>query len=235
MLSFFCGVEALITPMGLLVSQQKYVIDLLNKHNMLDSKHVFTSLAIGTSLTTHDGIALVNATMYCRVVGGLQYLRMNRPDISFAVNKLSQFMHKPSKSHWGAVKRLLRYLNGTKSFGILLLADIPMTLLGFSYVDWASNPDDHTSIGAFLFFLGANPISWSSTKQCTIAPYSTERAIATAAAKLQWVKSLLLELLTSVQSPPTLFSNNLGATYHFANPVFHSRMKYLAIDYHFFS
>ena len=88
-LSFFCGVEVLATSTGLLPSQKKYVIDLLRKHNMLDSKPISTSLVVGTSLTTTYDSASVNATMYCQVVGGLQHLWMTRLDIFFAVNKLS--------------------------------------------------------------------------------------------------------------------------------------------------
>ena len=74
MLSFLCGVEVLATPMGLLLSQQKYVIDLLRKHNMLSSKPISISLALGTSLTAKDDTASVNATMYRQVVDGLQHL-----------------------------------------------------------------------------------------------------------------------------------------------------------------
>ena len=70
-LSYFCGVEVLATSTGLLLSEQKYFIDLLSKHNMFGSKLVSTPLTIGTSLTAHDGTALVNATTYHQVVGGL--------------------------------------------------------------------------------------------------------------------------------------------------------------------
>ena len=126
---------------------------------MLDSKPVSTPLVVGTSLTANDGIAPVNATMYRQVVGGLQHLLMTRSNISFSVNKLSRFMHTPSEHHWGVVKRLLRYLNGMRSLGIQLLTDTAHTLHGFYDADWAGNPDDRTSTGAFLIFLGANPIS----------------------------------------------------------------------------
>ena len=88
-LSFFYGVEVLATSTSLLLSQQKYVIDLLSKHNMLDSKPISTPLAVGTSLTATDGSVPINATMYRQVVGGLQHLLMTCPDISFIVNKLS--------------------------------------------------------------------------------------------------------------------------------------------------
>ena len=123
-----------------------------------------------------------------------------------------------------------------RSLGIRLLADTPLTLHGFSYADWASNLNDRTSTSSFLIFLGAYPISWSSTKQRTVAHSSTEaeyHVIVVVAAKLQWVKLSLSKLLVLVQSPLTLFSNNLGVTYLSANPVFHSSIKYLAIDYHF--
>ena len=123
-----------------------------------------------------------------------------------------------------------------RSLGIWLLADTPLTLHGFSYADWASNPNDRTSTCSFLIFLGANLISWSSTKQRTIARSSTEaeyHVIVVVATKLQWVKSLLLKLLVLVESSLTLFSDNLGVTYLSANPIFHSSIKHLAIDYHF--
>ena len=235
-LSFFCGVEVLPTATGLLLSHRKYVVDLLSKHNMLSSKPVSTPLAVGSSLSLRDGSPPVDATMFRQIVGGLQHLRMTRPDITFAVNKLSQFMHAPSSIHWGAVKRLLRYLNGTRDLGIILKSTTPISLHGFSDADWAGNPDDRTSTGAYVIFLGGNPIAWSSTKQRTVARSSTEaeyRAIASAAAEIEWIKSLLQELGIMLSSAPVIYSDNLGATYLCANPVFHSRMKHLAIDYHF--
>ena len=165
---------------------------------MLGSKPISTPLAMDTSLTANDGTASVNATMYCQVISGLQHLWITRPDVYFVVNKFSQFMHVSSEHHWGVVKRLIRYLNGMRSLGIQLLTNTPQTLHGFFDVDWAGNPDDRTATGAFLIFLGVNPISWSSTKQCIITCSSTEaeyHVTVVAAVELQWVKSLLSELL----------------------------------------
>ena len=104
---------------------------------MLGSKPISTPLVVGTSLivNVNDGIAPVNATMYCQVIGGLQHLRMTRSDITFVVNKLSRFMHAPFEHHWGAVKRLLHYLNGMRSLGIWLFADTPQTLHNFFDAD----------------------------------------------------------------------------------------------------
>ena len=77
-LSYFCGVEVLATSSGILLSQHKYVIDLLSKHNMLGSKPVSTLFVVGTSLTANGGTTSVNATMYCQVIGGLKHLQMTR-------------------------------------------------------------------------------------------------------------------------------------------------------------
>ncbi|GAB2272659.1 hypothetical protein Dimus_038986 [Dionaea muscipula] len=108
-LSYFLGVEATSTAAGLHLTQRKYISDLLVRLQMTDSKPVHTPLASTTVLQLHDGSSLADATLYRQTIGSLQYLSLTRPDISFAVNKLSQFMHCPSAAHWTAVKRVLRY------------------------------------------------------------------------------------------------------------------------------
>ena len=92
--------------------QRKYVTDLLTKTNMLHSKPVSTPMASSPKLTLNSDSPLSDPREYRQVVGSLQYLSLTRPDISYAVNKLSQFMHSPTTCHWLAVKRLLRYLSG---------------------------------------------------------------------------------------------------------------------------
>ena len=110
------------------------------------------------------------------------------------------------------------------------------SLITYSDADWARNRDGYSSTSAYIIFLGANPISWCSKKQRTVARSSTEaeyRAVAATAAELTWLTNLLFELAVSLPHPPRLLCDNLGATYLCANPVFHSRMKHIALDYHF--
>ena len=145
-------------------------------------------------------------------------------------------MHCPSAMHWSAVKRLLRYLKGTSSHGILIRNQPSAQLHAFSDSDWAGNYDDRTSASAYVVFLGFTPISWSSKKQKTVARSSTEaeyRVLASTAAELNWVTNLLHELGLPFSTAPTIFCDNIGATYLSKNPVFHSRMKHIAIDFHF--
>jgi hypothetical protein len=150
------------------------------------AKDVTTPLFTSVSLKLADSSSSVDSTEYRRVIGALQYLSLTRPDISFAVNKLSQFMHSPTQTHWTATKRLLRYLKNTIFHGINIRKTSSPTLTCFSDADWAGSLDDRKSTSAYLLFLGHTPISWSSKKQRAIARSSTEaeyRALATAAAE----------------------------------------------------
>lgn len=235
-LHYFLGIEATRTKHGLHLMQRKYIMDLLAKNNMLDTKPVSTPLPSTHKLTLHGGDKLDDVTQYRSVVGSLQYLAFTRPDISYAVNRLSQFMHQPTIDHWQAAKRVLRYLAGTITHGIFLHADSPLTLHAFSDADWAGDTDDYVSTNAYIIYLGKNLISWSSKKQKGVARSSTEaeyRSVANTASEVRWLCSLLTELGITLRAVPTIYCDNVGATYLCANPVFHSRMKHLALDYHF--
>lgn len=131
-LSYFLGIEAQRTPAGLHLMQNKYILDLLAKTKMQDAKHVSTPMATHQKLTLSIGTPLANPTDYRQVVGSLQYLSFTRPDIAYAVKKLSQFMHKPTEDHWQAAKRILRYLAGTPTNGIWIRKDSSPTLYAYS-------------------------------------------------------------------------------------------------------
>ncbi|KAI5336426.1 hypothetical protein L3X38_015693 [Prunus dulcis] len=235
-LHYFLGVEVLPTATGLFLSQQKYIHDLLVNAKMDGAKAVSTPLSTTDSLMLHDGSPLTDPTPYRRLVGGLQYLSLTRPDISLAVNKLSQFMHSPSETHWQALKRLLRYLKGTISFGLHLCRRPSNRLYAFSDADWAGDHDDRKSTTGYVVYLGGNLISWSSRKQRSVSRSSTEaeyRAIAATTSELTWIQSLLRELGIPLPTPPVVSCDNIGAMFYCANPVLHSRMKHIEIDFQF--
>ncbi|CAH9057849.1 unnamed protein product [Cuscuta europaea] len=145
-------------------------------------------------------------------------------------------MHGPLAAHWLAAKRILRYLKGTMCHGLLLRADAPLNLTAFSDANWGGPDTAGRSTTSYLIYLGSNVISWKSALQKTVSRSSTEaeyRAIANAAAEVLWVQHLLRELSISFTAPPRLFTDSLSATYVCKNPVFHSRMKHLALDYFF--
>lgn len=233
---YFLGIEVTKASQGLHLMQRKYILDLLVKTNMLDAKTVATPMQTSPKLSLKSGTPITNVTEYCMVVGSLQYLAFTRPDICFAVNKLSQFMHCPTDEHWQATKRVLRYLAGTSSHGILLRSNNVLNLHVFSDADWAGDADDYASTNAYIVYLGNQPISWSAKKQSGVARSSTEaeyRAIANAASEVRWICNVLSELHIKLPKAPVIYCDNVGTTYLSANPVFHSRMKHLALDYHY--
>lgn len=116
LLNNFLGVVAVPTSFGLFLSQYKYVRDLLDRAKMDSAKEVSSPMSTSSTLKLNDGSPLVDATLYRSTLGALQLLSLTRPDISFAVTKLSQFIHWPSSNYWTAVKQLLYYPKGTLKF-----------------------------------------------------------------------------------------------------------------------
>ncbi|KAF2302567.1 hypothetical protein GH714_037799 [Hevea brasiliensis] len=111
----------------------------------------------------------------------LLYLLFTRPEISFIVNRLAQYMHRPTEEHWQAVKRVLRYLQGTAEYGLLLRPSSVYEISAYSDSDWAGSIEDRKSTTGFAIYLGRNLVSWASKKQRSVSRSSTEaeyRAIA---------------------------------------------------------
>jgi hypothetical protein len=141
---------------------------------MTGAKTVSTPMATYPVLSKIGGECMSDPLLYHSIVGALQYATITRPDIAFAVNKISQFMHNPTTLHWAAVKRTLRYLKGTLNHGITINASSDFNLHAFSDSDWAGCQDDRRSTTANLISLGPNLISWCSKKQPTVARSNTE-------------------------------------------------------------
>ncbi|XP_047306227.1 uncharacterized mitochondrial protein AtMg00810-like [Impatiens glandulifera] len=232
-LHYFLGVEASRSSDGLFLSQSQYIQDLLIRADMQYSKPLNSPVSTSSSLSRYDGDSLSDPFLYRNIVGALQYLTLTRPELAFAVNRACQFMHGPTSTHWVAVKRILRYLRHTPHHGLVFRPSASLTLEAYSDADWAGCPDDRRSSTGYCIFLGNNLVSWNSKKKHVVARSSIEsefQALAHATAELCWFQSLLSELRISSIHPPTLWCDNIGATFLSANLVFHSRTKHIEID-----
>ena len=160
--SYFLGIEIHRSEDGFFLSQKKYTHDILQEHGMLKSRPLQLPMDCHLKLTPEKGDPLPDPSIYQRLIGKLIYLTITRPDITFTVQLLAQFMHSPTTVHMQAARRLLRYLIGTLSQGILLASSSAAQLTAYCDSDWASCPMTRKSTTGYCIFLGKSPITWKT-------------------------------------------------------------------------
>ncbi|XP_031247783.1 secreted RxLR effector protein 161-like [Pistacia vera] len=131
-------------------------------------------MALGTKLSKEDSNLFDQPTLYRSIVRGVQYLTHSRPDLSFAMNRLSQFLQYSTIAHWIACKRVLRYIKGISKHGLIFRKNQNFLLEGYANADWASDIGDRRSTSGYRIFLGGNLVQWCSGKQRAVALSSTE-------------------------------------------------------------
>ncbi|XP_019105538.1 uncharacterized mitochondrial protein AtMg00810-like [Beta vulgaris subsp. vulgaris] len=235
-LKYFLGIEVSRDSTGILLNQRKYILDLLHNTAMLDCKVADCPLPQGLKLSTQAGDLLPDPEVYRRIIGKLLYLNMTRPDISFAVQQLSQFLSAPRTSHFLVAQHVLRYLKGTLHHGLLYSADSTLQIHAYCDADWGACIDSARSLTGYCVFLGTSLISWKTKKQKVVSKSSTEaeyRSMSHTTSELTWITNLLSDLHISIPTPIPLFCDNKAAQHIAANPCFLERTKHLHIDVHY--
>ena len=225
------------------LGQQAYVDQILNRFGLSDARVATTPMEVGVDLnfnSPHVSDILLTPsqkTKYWEMIGCLMYATvMTRPDISFAVSSLSQYLDAPRTTHLQAVTRVFRYLSGMKSLK-LVLGGLHSTIIGYSDSDWASQIHCH-SISGFAFFIGTGVVSWSSKKQPIITLSSTKAeyvALTHSSKDIIWSHKLLTEFsfIFVFKLPTTLYCDNQGAIRLSKDSMFHGCTKHIDIHFHF--
>ena len=130
---------------------------------MAQAKPVKTPVAVCQKLTAPEDSEPVDKDLYQSAVGSLIYLSTcTRPDIAFAVSNVAKYCSRPSKEHWTAVKRILRYLKATNDHGLLYCKTSEKECVGYTDADWAGDINDYRSTSGYVFNFGGAAISWKS-------------------------------------------------------------------------
>jgi len=203
--------------------------------SLLACKPTPTPIDNHEKFSSTGGIPFTNIQAYRRLIGRLMYLTNTRPDITFSVQQLSQFLAKPTISHYTAAIRIFRYIKGAPSLGLFFSSNTYAHLKAFCDSDWGTCTNSRQSVTGFSVYFGNSPISWKSKKQGTISKSSCEveyRAMITVTCEIQWLTYLLQDFKVSFEQPSLLCCDNDSARYIAANPEFHERTKHIEIDCH---
>ena len=150
-----------------------------------------TPFLSGVKLEEASSSHLINSTLYRKLIGCFLYLTHTRPELSYAVSVDSIYMDQPHEIHWRESKRILNFVQGTRTHGIFYKEKFDdLELVGFTDSDWASDNTDKTSTLEYVFMLAKGQIIWSSKKHSAIELSSTEeeyREVVNAATQCLWL------------------------------------------------
>ena len=235
------GIEVTRSDDTITISQERYIENILWKEGMANANPVGMPMDPHINFKPNpDENELNRSNSFARLLGSLQFIaNSTRPDISYAVNRLATYTANPGLQHHGAIKRIHRYLAGTKTLGITYKKSQDGTgadNLFHGYADAAyANADDLKSMTGYVFLAGGGAIMWKSKKQTVIALSSTEAeymALSEAGREATWLRNLYGELGYPQKEPTVIKGDNDGSVVLTHNPQFHQRSKHIAIRHH---
>lgn len=190
------GIKLKRTSDGFSLSQSHYIEKMLKKFNCFDVVPVRTPYDSSIHLKKNKGDG-VSQPEYAKIIGSVMFLmNYTRPDIAYAVSRLSRYTHNPSNEHWNALYRLLKYLKGTINRA-LHYSKFPAVLEGFSDANWVRDNDEVSSTSGYVFTLGGGAISWKSVKQTCIAHSTMESefiALELASQEAEWLRNMMADV-----------------------------------------
>ncbi|GAA0164517.1 transmembrane signal receptor [Lithospermum erythrorhizon] len=211
---FFLEIEITRTTFGMYLSQNKYISDIVKDLQLDNARSVATPIASEWQAYVPDSPLLQDSSVYRRLVGRLLYFNFTRPDVTYAVNQLSQFMQNPTQNHWDGALHVVKYLRGNANHGLFYSANSDLVVSAYCDADWAKCHENRRSVTGYSIFLGPSLVSWKSKKQTTVSKSSAEaeyRSAATTSCELKWISYLCKDLHIPIVDPIKLWCDNKSA------------------------
>ncbi|KAG1658218.1 hypothetical protein FOA52_009557 [Chlamydomonas sp. UWO 241] len=218
------------------LKQRRYTIDVIERFGLVDAKTKAQPISPTTKLSKSVGELLdeKHRHLFMELLGSLLYLAVcTRPDISQTVGVLARYMSCPTTAHLEAAKQVLRYVSGTRNFGICY--GNSGQLVGFCDSDYAGDPDTRRSTSGIVFILNGGAVIWCSRVQPTVAASTLEAEYMSASLSAKdalWCRKILPELGLSCNMV-NINCDNQGALKLISNPIASQRSKHIDVIHHF--
>jgi hypothetical protein len=232
------GIKITLGDRSVTISQHRYLESILRKEHMDTANPVGMPLDPNIVLEPNsDRNTGDRSNLYARLIGELQFIaNATRPDIAYAISRLSSYTTNPTLQHVSALKRVLRYLLGTRSYGITYSDVLGHPNYFFGYADAAfANVDDQKSTTGYVFMIAGGAVTWYSKWQSITALSLTEAeyiALSETACEARWLRSLFKELGFKQVLLTEIRGDNEGSIAMLKNPQFHKRAKHIGVQYH---
>nr|GEU44490.1 zinc finger, CCHC-type [Tanacetum cinerariifolium] len=230
-------------PQGFIMPGNKNKVDLTNEFltsrfsmkDMGEADVILVSTPIDTNekLMPNNGQA-VSQLEYYNVIGFMLYaMTYARPNIAFAVGKLSMYTSNPGIQHWQAIQRVLKYLKKTIDCN-LIYTGYPSVLEGYTDSSWISNTEDNSSISGWVFLLGVCEIAWASKKQTCITSSTMKYdfvALATAGKEAEWLRNLILDipLWSKLRAPISILCDSAATLAKAYSQIYNGKSRHLGV------
>ncbi len=235
-LRYFLDIEVIQSLKGIWLLQRQYALNKLSKYGMTSYKPISIALEQNVKLSANEGNLVEDTTMYRHIVASLIYMTITRPDLSYVVGVVNQFMQTPQKPHLDVVKHILRYIKHILQCRIFYEAKSWLQVHGYMDADWVGNVSNKRSTNGFMFYFGSGAISWSNKKQPTFALSSIEveyKSATFVACEIVWLQKLLSDLGQLVDSHVVIYCDNISSILLANNLIYHVRTKHIEVHYHF--